>query len=109
MHVYVRRDANGRIQAASTEPVGPGWEEMPGDAPELGLFAESLTSGQNALAVSDLQLVRVLEDVIDLLIERSVIRFTDLPQPAQTKLLERRSVRASMRQLDLLDDHGEVI
>jgi hypothetical protein len=38
-----------------------------------------------------------------------VIRFTDLPQPAQTKLLERRSVRASMRQLNLLDDQGEVI
>jgi hypothetical protein len=52
----------------------------------------------------------VLEDIVDLLIERDVIRFTDLPEQAQAKLMERKSLRASMRSgLNLLgsaDDSG---
>ena len=48
------------------------------------------------LAQSDTSLVRVLEDLIDVLITRGVIQFTDLPVAAQTKLLERRETRASM-------------
>ena len=50
----------------------------------------------NALSQSDTSLVRVLEDLIDVLINRGVIQFTDLPEAAQAKLLERRETRASM-------------
>ncbi len=63
--------------------------------------------GHSALAASDMRLVRVLEDVIDLLIERGLIRFTDLPQSAQGKLLERKSLRAQMNGLDILDEADE--
>lgn len=105
--VYVKRDGSGRIEAVSLASPGEGWEAVAADAPEVAAFAHQVTSGQNALAASDLGLVRVLEDLIDLLIESSVIRFTDLPQPAQAKLLERRSARASLRQLHLLDEDSE--
>lgn len=50
----------------------------------------------NALSQSDTSLVRVLEDLIDVLINRGVIQFTDLPEAAQAKLLERRETRASL-------------
>ncbi len=50
----------------------------------------------NALSQTDTSLVRVLEDLIDVLITRGVIQFTDLPEPAQAKLLERRETRASL-------------
>lgn len=50
----------------------------------------------NALSQSDTSLVRVLEDLIDVLITRGVIQFTDLPEAAQAKLLERRETRASL-------------
>jgi hypothetical protein len=43
----------------------------------------------------------VLEDVIDVLITRGVIQFTDLPEAAQSKLLERRETRANLK--DRLD------
>lgn len=110
MLVHVKRDASGRIVAVSTEPAGEGWEAHRNDSPELELFAEALTSAQSALQASDLALARVLEDVVELLVERSVIRFTDLPAPAQTKLLDRRSTRASLQQLNLLGDaDGDVI
>lgn len=57
----------------------------------------------NALSQSDTSLVRVLEDLIDVLINRGVIQFTDLPEAAQTKLLERRETRASLtKRLQLL-------
>jgi hypothetical protein len=48
---------------------------------------------QQRLEQSDLQMARVMEDVINLLIDKSVIRFTDLPVAAQQKLLSRREVR----------------
>lgn len=50
----------------------------------------------SALSQSDTSLVRVLEDLIDVLINRGVIQFTDLPEAAQAKLLERRETRASL-------------
>jgi hypothetical protein len=49
-----------------------------------------------ALSQTDTSLVRVLEDLIDVLINRGVIQFTDLPEAAQAKLLERRETRASL-------------
>lgn len=50
-----------------------------------------------ALGQTDASLVRVLEDLIDVLITRGVIQFTDLPEPAQARLLERRATRASLK------------
>jgi hypothetical protein len=64
----------------------------------------------NALSQTDTSLVRVLEDLIDVLITRGVIQFTDLPEAAQTKLLERRETRASLNnRLQLLptDDDSD--
>ncbi len=37
--------------------------------------------------------MRVIEDLIDVLIERGAFRFTDLPEHAQEKLLKRRGLR----------------
>lgn len=105
---YVKRDAQGHIVAATLEP-GDGLTAVPCDAPELQDFMRKMGVEQNSLAQSDMRLVRVLEDLIDLLITRDVIRFTDLPQPAQEKLLERRSLRQSMGALDLLGGSNETI
>lgn len=107
MLVHVKRDDSGRIVAVSTTPAGEGWEAHASDSPELEAFAGALTCAQNALQASDLGLARVLEDVIDLLVERSIIRFTDLPAAAQDKLLDRRSTRASLQRLNLLGDEEE--
>lgn len=63
----------------------------------------------NSLTQSDLALVRVLEDLIDTLIEKGLIQFTDLPPAAQAKLLSRRETRAALKDpLRLLpaDDSG---
>lgn len=105
--IFVKRDQDGAIVAVSRQQLGSDWESLAEDAQELAAFTGAIDAGQNGLASTDLGLVRVLEDTIDLLISRGVIRFTDFPAAAQAKLLERRSLRASMERLDLLKEEGE--
>lgn len=51
----------------------------------------------------DNEFIRVLEDVIDTLIDKNVLRLTDLPHEAQRKLLARKGLRCRLRDsLDLL-------
>lgn len=105
---YVRRDEHGRIVAIQLEP-GSGWEDVPAGSPELTEFTRRTAGEPNTLEQSDMRLVRVLEDLIELLIARDVIRFTDLPLPAQQKLLERRSMRQNLGALDLLGGDNETL
>jgi hypothetical protein len=108
--MYVKRDANGQIEAVSQRG-GGGWEEsVAADSPELSaFFGENGRNGaQGRLASTDLELVRVLEDLIDVLVKKEVIFFTDLPEAAQKKLLERRHTRVHLREgLNLLDFDDE--
>lgn len=112
---YVRRSAAGEIVAISVRPDAAdlqegAWEAVRGDEPDVVAFAHAMTQQTNPLGNSDLGLVRVLEDLIELLIDRSLIRFTDLPPAAQAKLIDRRGTRAAMQSLSLLDsDKDDVI
>lgn len=106
---YARTDDNGRITAISLEPAeGYDWIE-PGD-PSLMVFEANLiaTSGSEMgkMRSSDFDLIRVLEDLINLLIEKNTIHFTDLPEAAQQKLINRKGLRDSGKSLDILDDEG---
>lgn len=63
-----------------------------------------------SLADSDASLARITEDLIDILIARGLIQFTDFPPAAQAKLLQRRQTRAMLNnQLKLLDDGDGLI
>ena len=64
----------------------------------------------SSLADSDAGLARVTEDLIDILITRGLIQFTDFPPAAQAKLLQRRQTREMIaNRLKLLDDGDGVI
>ncbi|MBN2644605.1 MAG: hypothetical protein JXR59_03925 [Desulfuromonadaceae bacterium] len=73
-------------------------------APEVADFSRSLAGEDSALAKSDLPMVRVLDDLIEVLVSRGVLRFTDFPDEAQRKLLERRSLREQLNSLKLFGD-----
>ena len=105
---YVKRDETGRIIAVNLE-TGEGKEEILSNSPELLEFMRQVGLEQGTLQESDMRLVRVLEDLIDLLIDRDLIRFTDLPLPAQEKLMERRSLRQTLGALNLLGGSNETI
>ncbi len=81
--VFIVRDEKGLISSLSaTSSVGA--EATSIDDPEVQAFLRDL----------DVDLVRVLEDVIDLLVGRGVFRFTDLPESAQQKLMFRKTLRS---------------
>ena len=84
MHeVFIVRDANGKVVRLSAEPV-EGAVSAPISDPDVQAYLREL----------DVDLVRVLEDVVDLLVGRGVFRFTDLPESAQEKLLFRKNLRS---------------
>ncbi len=65
---------------------------------------------QQELTESDASLARITEDLIDILIQRGVIQFTDFPAAAQAKLLQRRQTRVNLsKRLKLLDEGDGLI
>lgn len=61
------------------------------------------------LSQSDAEFIRVLEDLIDTLITRGVIRLTDLPPEALGKLQQRKQARQQLHSaLNLIDDEDEL-
>ena len=105
---YVRRGSAGNIEAMSDGPGGGIDEELPPNDVELQLFLARFEPNRDALAGTDQSFVRVLEDLIELLIARGVIRFTDLPGPAQAKMMARQQLREALRPyVDLLEHDQE--
>lgn len=103
--LYVLRGDDGAIQAISqTEMNGQGWEVAETGSKEYLDYLETALKKENHFRESDIQLARVLEDLISLLIDRDFIRFTDFPDPAQKRLIERQGLRSKKSNLDLLDD-----
>lgn len=108
--MYVKRDEAGKIALVCREatPECSEWVEF--DAVELRDFLEQdLSDPERSLEASDLELVRVFEDLVELLTEKGVIRFTDLPEAAQRKLSSRKDLRASARRLNLMADDDDNI
>jgi hypothetical protein len=109
---YIGRDANGNIVTVSTSANAAATEFMAADADELQRHLAMLSRGEafDDLTRSDQELIRVVEDIIDTLIDKNIIRFTDLPEAAQRKLVHRRGLRRSNVALDLLGaDESETI
>ena len=65
---------------------------------------------QSRLADSDLEFVRVVEDVITALIEKRILLLTDLPPVAQQKISQRMALRSRLSSAEsLLADSEEVM
>lgn len=109
---YVARNAEGTIVAVSLVATAEIAEHVEPDSRELHDFLAHMRKGELTdtlewLVESDLKMVRVLEDLIEVLIQRNVINFTDLPLAAKNKLLQRRSLRESLDALNLIGDEGQ--
>lgn len=103
--MYIKRNQEGVIVAISQIEDSDISEFVSDDSKELHIYLQSLKPDQmSSLEQSDQAMARVLEDVINLLVDQGTIRFTDLPQAAQTKLLSRREMRGQRQGMNLLDD-----
>ncbi|SBR50302.1 MULTISPECIES: tryptophan synthase subunit beta like protein [unclassified Halomonas] len=108
--MYVNRDSQGEIAQVSRTANEHCQEFVSADSAELLRFLNVEDQEAERLRQSDLEFVRVLEDVITLLMDKGIIRFTDLPEKAQEKLLDRQSLRKRVNDVGLIsDDDSDVI
>lgn len=107
---YVQRDAQGRLARVEAAPYAEYTELLPADHAEIqDWFADNTVENSlKQLKQSDLDMIRVLEDLIEVLTAKGVISITDLPAGAQAKLLNRSTAREALGGLsNLIDDSEE--
>lgn len=102
---YVIRSDQGNISGVFAEHV-VGSEFVNEDDAGLRIFLSSIANSDSTnIVASDLDFVRVLEDLVELLISKGVILFTELPESAREKMLARQRLRSEISgRLDLLGD-----
>jgi hypothetical protein len=97
--LFVERDAAGAIVALRKGEDGSGKEPVSLLDEEVSSFLGTIEDSEvlsHLLMSSDAAMVRVLDDLIDLLIAKKVILFTELPPVAQEKILVRKQLRVRM-------------
>lgn len=102
MLVYVQRNHNNEIIAVFKQPTADAQEAISSNDPDLQHFLESTPAPEaviESLKQSDLEMVRVIEDLINILIEKNIICFTDFPDASQSKIIARQKIRENLRGL----------
>ena len=80
-------------------------EELDANSSELVAILGSGGGAPRSIDETDQDFVRVLEDVVQLLIDKGLILFTDLPGSAQEKIMRRQRLRSELTgKLDLIGD-----
>lgn len=96
---YVSRDASGRVSGIFLRTHPEAAEFLPGDHADIVLFFGGVLPGNLGnhalmdLTYSDIEFIRVIEDVIDVLIDKKLLIFTDLPDKVCEKILSRKDAR----------------
>lgn len=105
--IYVERNLDGHIINVELTS-GINREEISVGDSELIEFIKQSPSCEELtnliLHRLDLDMVRVIEDLLDIMIERDLIRFTDLPLPVQEKLMFKRKIRTLSNEKTLLQE-----
>jgi len=87
------------------------WVEL--SDPEVTEFVEkSLASKEHVkeiLSSTDSDMLRVVEDLIDILLDKQVFTFTELPEVVQNKLITRKKLRKDINSLENLIIDDELI
>jgi len=99
---YVIRNAAGEIESLHSSSPSSQAELLPPEHPELLAFVMGKQDGR--MDSLDLDFIRVIEDVITLLVEKRVFRYTDLPEAVQQKLNQRRTTRQKESNLQVLTE-----
>jgi hypothetical protein len=100
---FVKRDVSGQIVAVSSEKAEGFDELLTEQSEELQAFLTAMGQ-QSALAQSDLEFIRVLDDLLSVLLDKNLLLFTELPEDAQRKIAERSHLRKLRRgALNILD------
>lgn len=91
--LYVERGKDGKIVALHNTPSPVAQEEKSMMDEDVLEFLNDSSTWKQMMAMSDLGTVRILEDLIDILIRKNIIQFTELPEHAQQRILVRKHLR----------------
>jgi hypothetical protein len=86
------------------------WEEA--DSPDVIAFIKSMDTSyktKQMLSGSDSGMARVIEDLIDILMEKQIFVYTELPEAVQAKLSARKQLRQNMSALGNLINEDDNI
>jgi hypothetical protein len=105
----VQRDAQGQLIRVEAAAYAEATETLPADHHEIqAWFANAAVENSlKQLKQSDFEMIRVLDDLIQVLTQKGVIRVTDLPPAAQAKLMDRTQAREALGGLSHLIDEDE--
>jgi hypothetical protein len=103
---YLKRNTEGTIVAISDEIIAGFTEISEAETEEAARFAaDTVGTVEESISQTDLDFVRVIEDLIELMMDKNIIQFTELPPTSQAKMLARQKLRKTMKShLELLDD-----
>ena len=106
---YVQRDAQGQLVRVEAAAYAEATETLPADHHEIQAWYanEVMEVSLKQLQQSDFEMIRVLDDLIQVLTSKGVIRVTDLPPAAQAKLMDRTQAREALGGLSHLIDDDE--
>lgn len=93
--VYIKRNKDGLISAVFGEMTEGATEQIDVSSAEFLDFLVRYDHNVKNIQFleSDLQLIRVIEDLIGILIDKHLITITDFPQLVIDKLLSRQAIR----------------
>ena len=110
---YVNRNERGDIIQLLDRPIKESNEWLEVDHSDVVEFLRQPPQAnelKELLSVSDSDMVRVVEDLVDLLMEKQVFVFTELPEAVQDKLNRRKKLRHDVNVLsNLIGDDDNVL
>lgn len=111
--LYVQRNAQGQLIRVEAASFAEAQATLAADSQEIqAWFAnQDVESSLLQLKQSDLEMIRVLDDLVQVLMNKGLLRITDLPPAAQSKLLSRTQAREALGGLNRLinDDEAGII
>lgn len=103
--VFVKRDAKNAVCAIYAKDEEGRLEYLDNDDAEVISFLTKCSlEKQYSFLKSDLDLIRVIEDLIQILMEKNLISITDFPLPVIEKLIDRQKIRKQFENVSQLFD-----
>ncbi|KPK25415.1 MAG: hypothetical protein AMJ61_12045 [Desulfobacterales bacterium SG8_35_2] len=105
--LYVERDDAGNIIALHNKPEqGADEKKSIMDEEILEFLNRNVDTDPRVhlLSLSDIGIIRILEDLINLLVRKNIILFTELPEEAQEKIRNRKRLREKISPDHLMAD-----
>lgn len=100
--IFVSRNSQQKIIALYCESGDDHDEELNINSSEVIAFLkilESTTPNYLDLLQSDLEFIRVIDDLIEVLLKKKVIAITDFPKPVLAKMMTRQGIRDQLSPL----------